>query len=234
MRKEMNKSSIGLHRNFGSSVVVSRKALIMSAITAAGCIAFPETSSAATAVYYDQPDVVHPLYMSDYLDYKADQLISMLCPLYSSFEISDEDKLVLLASESSLVDNFGCSNEDLVSLYAIQSYYNDSVQRSSKGNALGNTRRRLHVSNWKVYFTYAETVNLLWQAALAGPPAIAAALSGLGSIYPGVGTVIGAAIGLIGGGTIAYQVTQAVSLKKGFYIGVTWNGPFPNPDVGTW
>lgn len=49
-----------------------------------------------------------------------------------------------------------------------------------------------------------------------------------------VGTVIGFAIGLFSAGSIAYTVIQAATLGKGFYIGITWNGPYPNPDMGTW
>ena len=94
--------------------------------------------------------------------------------------------------------------------------------------------RRIHVKNWKVYFTYNDVMATLFAAAQVGPAAITAALTALGSAYPGVGTVIGAAIGLFGGGTIVYWVLQAAANKQGFYIGIDWNGAFPNPAIGTW
>ena len=47
-------------------------------------------------------------------------------------------------------------------------------------------------------------------------------------------SLIGAAIGLFGGGTIVYWVLQAAANKQGLYIGIDWNGAFPNPAIGTW
>ena len=93
---------------------------------------------------------------------------------------------------------------------------------------------RLHVEDWKIYFDLGDVHAFLFAAAQVGPAAIMAALSALGSVYPGVGTVVGAIVGLFGGGTIIYWVFQAVALEKGLYIGVDWNGPFPNPAIGLW
>ncbi|MFV0504076.1 MAG: hypothetical protein ACK5LT_08950 [Lachnospirales bacterium] len=97
-----------------------------------------------------------------------------------------------------------------------------------------NKNSRMYVSDWKVYFEFYEVATTLYTAALAGPPAIMAALAGVASIAGPAGTIIGGAIGFFGAGPIIYAVTQAAVYGKGFYIGFDWNGVFPNPVMGSW
>ena len=64
-------------------------------------------------------------------------------------------------------------------------------ETSIENNGLNPELRRIHVKNWKVYFTYNDVMATLFAAAQVGPAAITAALTALGSAYPGVGTAIG-------------------------------------------
>ena len=93
----------------------------------------------------------------------------------------------------------------------------------------------VHVSDWKVYFTYEEVMASFFAAAQIGPSAIIAALAGLGTAIGGpVGATIGTIVGYISGADFLYLVLRAAALKKGVYIGLDWDGPFPVPTQGTW
>lgn len=56
----------------------------------------------------------------------------------------------------------------------------------------------------------------LISAYYAGAPAVIAPISALGSTVPGVGTVIGAVVGVASAGTIMYQLGQAIVNNQGF------------------
>ncbi|MDO5048089.1 MAG: hypothetical protein Q4D88_06070 [Anaerococcus sp.] len=62
-----------------------------------------------------------------------------------------------------------------------------------------------------------------------------AALAGLGTAIAGpVGTTIGTIVGYLSGADFMYLVLRSAVLKKGIYIGLDWDGPFPVPRQGTW
>lgn len=160
--------------------------------------------------------------------------------IYPYFDFDSEGNLILTKSIDELKDKYGfdeafVSRLDTVLNSRLSKQISRSISETSiENNGLNPELRRIHVKNWKVYFTYNDVMATLFAAAQVGPAAITAALTALGSAYPGVGTVIGAAIGLFGGGTIVYWVLQAAANKQGFYIGIDWNGSFPNPVIGTW
>lgn len=92
-----------------------------------------------------------------------------------------------------------------------------------------------HVSDWKLYFAYDEVISTFYTAAQIGPAAVVAALTGLGTAIGGpAGAMIGIIIGSISGADLMYLVIRAVALKKGIYIGLDWDGPFPVYTQGTW
>ncbi|TQR19710.1 hypothetical protein [Psychrobacillus vulpis] len=94
------------------------------------------------------------------------------------------------------------------------------------------------VKDWKVYFTLDEVKMYFFVAASTGPVALAAALNSVVFLLGGpVATTISLVLTIIGTATLVnlcYLITQAVVLKKGVYIGITWNGAFPNYAQGTW
>lgn len=176
--------------------------------------------------------------ISDYLSKEDLNFIKEMEKIYSYFDFDSKGDLILTKSIDELKDEYGF---DEVFISRLNTVLNSNLskqisksvsEKSIKDNSLSPDR--IHVKNWKVYFTYDDVMATLFAAAQVGPAAITAALTALGSVYPGVGTVIGAVIGLLGGGTIVYWVLQAAANKQGLYIGIDWNGVFPNPAIGTW
>lgn len=178
--------------------------------------------------------------ISDYLSEEDLNFFKEMEKIYPYFDFDSEGNLILTKSIDELKDKYGfdeafVSRLDTVLNSRLSKQISRSISETSiENNGLNPELRRIHVKNWKVYFTYNDVMATLFAAAQVGPAAITAALTALGSAYPGVGTVIGAAIGLFGGGTIVYWVLQAAANKQGFYIGIDWNGSFPNPAIGTW
>lgn len=94
------------------------------------------------------------------------------------------------------------------------------------------------VKDWKVYFSLDEVKMYFFAAAATGPVALAAALNSVVFLLGGpVATTISLVLTIIGTATLVnlcYLITQAVVQKKGIYIGISWNGAFPNYAQGTW
>ena len=131
-----------------------------------------------------------------------------------------------------------------VQVQSIQSiladYRQDVAAAASSASAVpaGAPTPDLSTRGTVIYFTYDDVLNFLYGAALAGPWAIAAAITAVASIMGGpIGTVIGIIVSIIGGATIAnlaYLILQAVSQYQGIYFGITWNWIWPNWTEGTW
>lgn len=172
-------------------------------------------------------------------------------PIHTSNELSPEDKDYLKELEKvlpfiteingvySLTKNDKELNEELgissETIYRVHTLLESMNSAKTYYNSHPITYRpRVHVDNWKIYFTNDDVKGLLLSAAQAGPAAMVAAFTALGSVYPGVGNMVGSIVGLFGGAAIAYWVVQAATLNEGLYIGIDWNGPYPNPVVGTW
>lgn len=97
---------------------------------------------------------------------------------------------------------------------------------------------QVSVKNWKVYFTNAEVRMYFAAAAAAGPATLGAALNSVAFLLGGpVGSTISLVLTIIGTTTLinlSYLILQAEIRKQGIYIGINWNGPFPNYTQGTW
>ncbi|ANY66499.1 hypothetical protein BBD42_08535 [Paenibacillus sp. BIHB 4019] len=98
---------------------------------------------------------------------------------------------------------------------------------------------QIFLQDSKIYFTQEDIDLYLFVAAGIGPEALAAALSAVAFLFGGpVGSVITLALTLIGIGTLTnlcYLIIQAkVNNKNGVYIGLNWDGFFPNYSQGTW
>lgn len=167
--------------------------------------------------------------ISDYVTPEGQAFLDKVESIFPYFTLDENNKLAISLSEEDLTSTYGFTSSDLVQLNDLLAFQSNAVDRGSN-----IPQTRLHVSDWKIYFDNADVHAFLLAAAQAGPAAIMAALSALGSVYPGVGTVVGAIVGLFGGATIIYWVFQAVALNKGLYIGIDWNGVFPNPAIGLW
>ena len=115
-----------------------------------------------------------------------------------------------------------------------------SSQSSSIYNPIQNVvSPQVFLQDSKIYFTQADIDLYLFVAAGIGPEALAAALSALAFLFGGpVGSIITFALTLIGIGTLTnlcYLIIQAkVNKRNGVYIGLNWDGIFPNYSQGTW
>ncbi len=164
---------------------------------------------------------------SDVISITDQIFLNNLSEIYQYFTFDHEGKLVLSESIEYIIETYGFSTDfgnRLNNIIFLSNIY-------SSGKML-NTR--VFISDWKVYLTYSEVMMTLFAAAEIGPAAITAALTALGSVYPGVGTALGMLVGLVGAGTIVYYVIQSSVRRQGLYLGIDWNGAFPNPAIGFW
>lgn len=129
----------------------------------------------------------------------------------------------LTPEESNIVSKMITTNKNTLSPVGVQK---------------GDVRPEVFVSNWKVYFTYDDVNALLFAAASIGPAALAAELELIGTMMGGVvGTTIATILNILGAASLinlAYLIVQAEYRHQGIYIGIAWNGPFPNITQGTW
>lgn len=134
------------------------------------------------------------------------------------------------------------NKEELIKVYGFNQNEAEGIINSVKlaypiTNADGQIKSRIHISSGKIYFTHSDVTGLLISAAQIGPVAVYGVLVGLGSTLGPVGTTLVAALGIIGAPSLAsftYNVIQAQFNKQGVYIGVEFNGIFPNIVQGVW
>lgn len=172
--------------------------------------------------------------MSDYLTKDDLEFMTKLQSIYPYFAIDNNGKLYLTLEINELKSKFQLDEQFIQKLNDIlqSSISNNNLHSYSIGSNLG--LRRVFAKNWKIYFSYEEVESLFVAAAHIGPAAMTAAFAAIGIMYPVFGSIVGTVIGILGGGTICYWVLQAATRRQGLYIGVDWNGPFPNPAIGTW
>lgn len=96
----------------------------------------------------------------------------------------------------------------------------------------------LSVHNWIIYFTNWDVTAFLFAAAQAGPWALDAAFSWIGSVFGGpIGLVLGVVLGIVGYPVwkqLCYLVLQAGWMGRGIYLGIQWNWAWPNVVSGIW
>ena len=158
--------------------------------------------------------------------------------VFGEFKLNGKT-LELKSSLETIKGKYNLNNKEVEALKTIQTQAKAIENMDIKNIDLNkNTDSRLHVSNWKVYFTNHDVNKFLFAAASIGPAALMAAIVSLSSMVAGpVGTVISAVLSVLGAASLSrlcYLVIQANTLGKGVYIGVTWNGPFPNYTDGLW
>lgn len=170
--------------------------------------------------------------ISDYMSEEDIKFMSKLESIFTEVEIKN-NRLSINVSDKELIDIYGFNESEVLKIHHIIKFQNDSVI-DFQNLKVQSPKLRIHVSDSKIYFTAQDVLSTLYVAASVGPAAIMFALSAACSVVPAAGTIIGALVGLIGGGTICYYVLQAVALQKGMYIGIDWNGAFPNPAIGLW
>lgn len=169
--------------------------------------------------------------VSDYFSESDKEFLGKLTAVYDVFELDGEGVLFLTASLDEIQERAQFTDEEMLR-------FNEMLDFNKENPAIGAESiplTRLHVEDWKVYFTYDDVAMYLSAAAAIGPAAITAALSALATTAaPGVGTVIAAIVGYVVSADLCYLVLQATVNQQGIYIGLDWNGIFPNYTQGTW
>jgi len=193
-------------------------------------------SASETSVLGNELDGIR---LSDYIDDEDLEFFSKLEKVLDEFTLSKDGTLELKKSLIEIQEEAGFSKAEMV-------IFEDMLGFNKENPAIGITQidsqidesaisTKVYVEDWKVYFTYDEVLTLLFAAAQIGPAAMVAALSALGTAIGGlVGTTVAAILGYITAASFCYLVIRAVSMKKGVYIGLDWDGPFPVIADGTW
>lgn len=172
-----------------------------------------------------------PIRISDYLS--DDDIIFMekMALVYDVFAFDEAGNLILTADLNQIQDQAGFTDAELI-------LFQQTVSNANINNDTINipgSNSRMHVSDWKVYFTYDEVMSLFFAAATVGPAALTAAISALSTSVGGLaGTILGAIIGFVVSADMCYLVIRAASTYKGIYIGFTNVDGFPVFDQGTW
>lgn len=169
--------------------------------------------------------------VSSYFTESDMTFLEKLTTVYDVFELDDEGVLILTSSLDEIQVRAGFSDAEMLRFNEMMEFNKDNPAVATEDSI----QPRLHVEDWKVYFTYDDVAMYLSAAAAIGPAAITAALSALATTAaPGVGTVIGAIVGYVVSADLCYLVIQAGIKHQGIYIGLDWNGVFPNYTQGTW
>ncbi|WP_206921972.1 hypothetical protein [Alicyclobacillus suci] len=157
--------------------------------------------------------------------------------LINEFSFDQNGKLTLNDSISDLASKYNLNSSDVANLQAIinaaQSYGSESTSSSKTG-----IQPQLSYSGGTVYFSHDDVDAYLFAAASVGPAALMAALDALATLTGGpVGAGLSLILDVLGASSLAgftYMCVQAEYNGQGVYIGLTWNGVFPNISYGFW
>lgn len=141
-------------------------------------------------------------------------------------------RLTFSLTKNELLNQYNFTNDEADKLLA-DVYYAPKVLKEDPGY----NGERLHFSNGIIYFNYEDVVQTLNWAASVGPAAMYGVLVGISSGLGPAGTIAGSVLGVIGLPSLAgfcYVVLQAVANRQGVYLGLTFNGAFPNIQFGYW
>lgn len=187
------------------------------------------------------PEIVNNKTVSDVLSNEQKEYLGKLQSIFDKFYFDDDGFLKLDIKYEKLQKKYGFSDYDIEQLDGM---LNASAQISinqfnSNQFAVApiEISPNAYVENWIIYFTYDDMMTFLYSAAVAGPAAMFAAINAIAYLISGPGgmvVTILSIIGLAGLAGFCYLVLQAAVMQQGVYIGIEWNGPFPNIVQGTW
>lgn len=180
------------------------------------------------------------IYIDDYLDQDDKNYLNKLVEVFDEFSLNSSGVLEIDKPLTEIQEKAGFTDleMDRFNEIFIFSENNPNGSKTISKDTINNDNMmqpNVFVKNWRVHFTLTEVQDYFLAAAQIGPAAIIAALASLGTFLGGAtGTAIGTIVGYIGGASFAYLVLRAVALKKGVYVGLEWDGPFPTYVDGTW
>ncbi|WP_326974896.1 hypothetical protein [Caproicibacter sp. BJN0012] len=164
------------------------------------------------------------------------QFLQKYCKILSEFSLDENNVLALSLSDEELIKKYSFTNSDLIFLHKI---IDSSKEINKNYNHSGSQiQPNVFIEGTVIYFTASDVDTLLLAAASAGPTAMIAALDLVATMTGGpVATAITTVLGVIGVASISnfcYLCIQAHTYGEGVYIGVEFDGGFPNGVQGRW
>lgn len=143
---------------------------------------------------------------------KNPKLFNMVKKLNSYF-VMEDGFLQLSETKKDIIEKEGLSDEQVVMLDALI---------DTQHKAVKNLEHEDRASVYKNYLciTYVDLTNFFGGVASVTLGGVVALLTAVGSIWPGVGNVAGAVVGLFGGSAIVATVTTAMLNKEGIAISI--------------
>lgn len=203
----------------------------------------PSTAQAKTTQINGNVNFLNNIYIEDYLDQDDKNYLNKLTKVFDEFSLNDSGILEINKPLNEIQEKAGFTDSEMDrfnEIFTFSKNYPTGITSSktmveNASNSNNIIEPNVFVEDWKIYFTLDEVQMYFFAAAQIGPAAIIAALAGLGTSIGGpVGTAIGTVVGYVSGAAFAYLVLRAVSLGKGVYIGLEWDGIFPVFVDGTW
>ncbi|MCI1987409.1 MAG: hypothetical protein LKJ48_12645 [Lactobacillus sp.] len=145
---------------------------------------------------------------------EAKQRIDLMVRISPSLSVLPNGEMQLTLTKAELQSKYGLTTTQLALVNSIMTNYNIGV--------FGGTSdvTKSYFKGGNLYLSYGEVVGILSAVNDIGPMALVAAISAASSVVPGIGTFIGAAVGLLGAGTIILAMADAVANRKGIRIGL--------------
>ncbi|MCL6446128.1 MAG: hypothetical protein K6T83_22235 [Alicyclobacillus sp.] len=168
---------------------------------------------------------------------QAEQFVNYMITsgLIKEFTLGSNGRLTLKEPLSLIQQKYHLDSAQMSNLEYI---LNESQEYANISPSVGRISPQLFYKNGIIYFTHSEVVATLFAAASLGPEAVVATLETLGTLTGGpIGTAIVAILSAIGAPALSqftYYIIQAYYNDEGVYIGISWNGIFPNIVTGTW
>lgn len=183
------------------------------------------------------------------LDQKSEEYLKTLTSSGVMSEVSTDTNGIMLLKQSDeylkskynldteFIRIFKASINDLNTRKKNHVIYQQNSNIATSSSA-GNVTPFIEVKDWKLYFTQSEVAAFFSAAATAGPAALMIALDAVMTMIGGpAGTVLSVILDIVGAASITnlcYLILQSAYTGKGVYIGIDWNGPFPNYTQGLW
>jgi hypothetical protein len=154
----------------------------------------------------DVPDV----HLSDFTPEQQEK-VNLMSKIGEELSLTDRGELHLKHDTEFIKNNYELSDNDMIFITNAILNYNIAVTTPMV---------RASFSGGYIHLTYDEVASIVNLAVSSGPAVIAGAMAAILSVYPGIGTTIGAIVGWLGAGAILQSMSDTMSQGKGIKIGI--------------
>lgn len=194
-----------------SSALLATLTLCMTTLPSATSV-YANTVTNNQAPKIISSDDIPDVYLSK-LTPEQNQKLNLMFTIGDELALTDKGELYLKHDVEFLQNNYNLSQDDVLFITGAISNYNSALTTPVYMS-------RARFDGGYIHLTYDEVLNIVNLAASYGPGVIAGAMAAILSVYPGVGTVIGGAIGWIGAAAILQAMSDAAFQRKGIKIGI--------------